>query len=80
MMNQHTFSLISKMISLETVVSALFLFALVMFTIMSFILYFHWTQYRVTAQVPKFIPLLYLLVGLILLALMGSIALSYIVL
>lgn len=80
MTGSNTFSFITKMIPSQTVMWALFFFVLILFAVVSCILYFHWTQYRVTVRVPKIIISVYLLVSLLLLAFMASIALSYIVL
>ena len=79
MFEQNSLSFIINTLSSKTLIWMLFFLALGMFSVMSFVLYFHWTQYRVTVHVSKIIMLVYLLVGAVLLFLMGSIAFSYLI-
>ena len=69
--------LLESILSIRTLVWILFFSAAVLFGIMTLIFFFHWTQYKMTVKLPKLLVTVYLSVGLLLLAFMGSIALSY---
>ncbi len=69
--------LLESILSIRTLVWVLFFSAAVLFGIMTLIFFFHWTQYKMTVKLPKLLVTTYLSVGLLLLAFMGSIALSY---
>jgi len=56
----------------------LFVAATGIFALVSAILIYHWTRYRLTAEIPKLLMLIYLGVGCIPILIMFSVALSYV--
>lgn len=77
MLTLKALSLFQNFFSAQTLVWIIFFVALGLFGIMTAIFTYHWNTYSVSTKVPKFVISVYLAVGLTILALMVSIALSY---
>lgn len=76
-MPPEALSMLQYVFSAQALVWIIFFVALGLFGIMTAIFTYHWNTYSVSTKVPTFVISVYLTVGLVILACMAIVALSY---